>query len=95
MTSQEIPALVGLEEGEGGEAGQVDVLLVDQLRLHADVVDQELAGALHGRLIKNIAVEAAIENQYHLLTSMALMASGKLGRCIFASCFFSLPLQLC
>ena len=48
MTSQEVPALVGLEEGEGGEAGQVDVLLVDQLRLHADVVDQELAGALHG-----------------------------------------------
>ena len=47
MTSQEIPALVGLEEGEGGEAGQVDVLLVDQLRLHADVVDQELVGALH------------------------------------------------
>ena len=50
MTSQEIPALVGLEEGERGEAGQVDVLLVDELRLDADVVDQELAGALHGYL---------------------------------------------
>ena len=46
MTSQEIPALVGPEEGESGEAGQVHVLLVDELRLDADVVDQELAGAL-------------------------------------------------